>query len=65
MGRLMIMTSVSIMYVLPCKCQSVGHKSVEEVLKCGNLLVWKCGNVGLGILVSGPNGVRMTLNFSD
>ena len=28
------------MYVLTCKCQSVGHKSVEEVLKCGSLAVW-------------------------
>ena len=28
------------MYVLTCKCQSVGHKSVEEVLKCGSLVVW-------------------------
>ena len=40
MGRLTIMTSISIMYVLTCKCQSVGHKSVEEVLKCGSLVVW-------------------------
>ena len=29
------------MYVLTCKCQSVGHKSVvQEVLKCGSLVVW-------------------------
>ena len=61
----MIITSISIMYVLTCKCQSVGHKSVEEVLKCGSLVVWKCGNIELGILVPGPNDVRMTLNFSD
>ena len=36
----MIITSISIMYVLTCKCQIVGHKSVEEVLKCGSLAVW-------------------------
>ena len=36
----MIITSISIMYVLTCKCQSVGHKSVEEVLKYGSLVVW-------------------------
>ena len=36
----MIITSISKMYVLTCKCQSVGHKSVEEVLKCGSLVVW-------------------------
>ena len=36
----MIITSISKMYVLTCKCQSVGHKSVEEVLKCGSLAVW-------------------------
>ena len=127
MGRLTIMTSISIMYVLTCKCQSVGHKSVEEVLKCGSLVVWnrvvksswlpakiavylvsiswllclavlyirrflnrisldglltltpqpsisklsdnpawwKCANIKLGILVPGPTGIRMTLNFSD
>ena len=29
------------MYVLTCKCQSVGHKSVvQEVLKWGSLVVW-------------------------
>ena len=36
----MIITSISIMYVLTRKCRSVGHKSVEEVLKCGSLVVW-------------------------
>ena len=36
----MIITSISKMYVLTCKCQSAGHKSVEEVLKCGSLVVW-------------------------
>ena len=56
----MIITSISIMYVLTCKCQSVGHKSVEEVFKCGRLVVWK-----LGILVTGPNGGRTTLKFCD
>ena len=43
----------------------MGHKTVAEVLKCGSLVVWKCGNIKLGILVPGPNGVQMTLNFSD
>ena len=28
------------MYVLTCNCKSVGHKSVEEVLKCRSLVVW-------------------------
>ena len=36
----MIITSIKIMYVLTCKCQIVGHKSVEEVLKCGSWVVW-------------------------
>ena len=56
--QLIIITSISKIYVL--KCQSVGYKTVEEVRKCGSLVIWK-----VGILVPEPNGGSMTLKFSD